>query len=385
MNRKSIKYIVFTQRTFYFLLFSSIGIIAPYFSLYLKSIGLQSKEIGFIFMLFSINRIISPPVWHKIEEKYHNTVSLIRISAFFSSLFFGIYFFVKKFWYIVVASFLFHFFRSAVILLNESLTLVYTKKYNLNYGKIRLFGSIGFMVASIVSGFILHFFPIKSILYMVFIVLIANFMVSLYQIPIPKTHYKKETSRIYNLKPFLLFILIAHLIWLNESAYYPFFSIYMKSIGASPSLLGFSFALAVFSEIIFMFFFENIIQNVRKENFLRFVVFTTIFRWGIIYLIPNPYVITFFQVLHAITFGGYYLVSMKLINEFSGGKPTKALSIFSMATFGLGGALGSSLSGIVVSMIGIRNLFLVMSINAVFIFILSLFFKANTYKESQNL
>lgn len=108
---------------FYFAYFAYVGAVAPYFSLYLASLGLAAAQIGVLLSLGSLTRVIGPNFWGWVADRTQRRARIIGITMALGGACFAGFFFVRSFWGLFVLMLATGFFTSASMPLTESLTL----------------------------------------------------------------------------------------------------------------------------------------------------------------------------------------------------------------------------------------------------------------------
>src|ERR1700709_1014773 len=133
----------------FFCYFAFIGAFAPYFALYLKSLGYTAAEIGMLLAVNPVARIFGPTIWGWLSDHYHARAQLIRVTATGTAIVFVAVFFNHGFAWMFAALLLLNVFWSGVLPLAESATLNLVGSSVGAYGRIRLWGSVGFVVVVI--------------------------------------------------------------------------------------------------------------------------------------------------------------------------------------------------------------------------------------------
>src|SRR5665811_285925 len=83
---------------FYFAYFAYVGVAAPYFSLYLASLGLTAAQIGVLLSLGSLMRVIGPNVWGWVADHTRRRARIVCITLALGSVCYAGFFFVRSFW-----------------------------------------------------------------------------------------------------------------------------------------------------------------------------------------------------------------------------------------------------------------------------------------------
>ena len=364
----------------YFLFFLMIGTYGPFWPVWLLSINFSPQLIATALALATIFKIIIGPLFASLNDKHNNNnviifyISLLSTLTFFSILLLSQNKDSSKLLIVILGCLAWGLFSSTLPLL-EAKTLLITQKKSLDYGKIRLWGSISFIIAALVVGFLIENTN-KNII--IILVLIFSFIttIAVYYTPNNKIKNKKQA-----IKPFysliktpnlLLVFLCCGFIQASHSFYYAFSSIEWLKNGLSSSFIGFCWALGVFAEIILFAFFANKLKTLSPKILLKFAAIITIFRWIILSLSSSPLWIIIAQLGHAGSYGITHLAAIYFISKnISKESQTSAQSIYASISMGIFPAIFINFCGILYSS-GEANLgYLCMTILAVTGFLLS--------------
>ena len=163
---------------FYFIYYFFVGAFVPYWGLYLASEKFSAADIGILMSLFQISRIFAPNFWGWLAEHTAKRVVWIKLTALLGLVGFVAVFWAHGFWalFFVMASL--SLFTSSTLPLSESLTLAHLATTNGHYSRIRMWGSLGFIVAAVILGFMIDAYGIKSLLWFLLTVQITLFVLT---------------------------------------------------------------------------------------------------------------------------------------------------------------------------------------------------------------
>ena len=137
---------------FYFFYFATLGALVPYWGLYLQSIGFTPVDIGKLVAVLMFSRIVAPLVWGWIADRRENQMNAVRLASLLTIVAFTGVFFGTTFWWLAAVMLFFSFFWHASLPLLEVAVMRYTASRPGAYGRVRLWGSIGFIVAVTALG-----------------------------------------------------------------------------------------------------------------------------------------------------------------------------------------------------------------------------------------
>ncbi|HJT50363.1 MAG TPA: MFS transporter [Nitrosospira sp.] len=335
---------------FYFFHFAFIGAFAPYWSLYLKSLSFAAFEIGVLMSLLHVTRIFAPAAWGWLADHTGKRLLIVRFGALAGLISYCGVFFGQSYAWIFATMVLMSFFWSASLPLVEATTLSYLGENAAKYGRIRVWGSVGFILAVTGIGYLLDAFDIGSLLWAV-LGLKLGIVIFSRQIPEAEimVHHPEghPLQQIFKRPEVLAFFVACMLMALAHGPYYTFYSIYLVEHEYSKSTVGWLWATGVICEIGIFFLMPQLMHRFRPKQIMVFSFGCAIARflmigWGVDW----PIVILMAQVLHAATYGAHHATAMLLVHQFFRGRhQAKGQALYTSLTFGLGGTIGGIFSG----------------------------------------
>ncbi len=335
---------------FYFFYYAFVGMFAPYWSLYLKSIHFSAIEISVLLSMQPVMRMIAPNIWGWLADHTGKRLLVVQIAATLSAVFYLGVFATTNFWGLFLVLSLMSFFWSASMPLVEATTLSYLGKNTAHYGRIRSWGSIGFIVSVVGLGYAFDYIAIAWLLWAG---LVCEVGILIFSRQIPKTevvahHTDSQSVKQIVLQPKVLALLGAcFLMSVAHGPYYTFFSIYLVEHGYAKSAVGGLWALGVICEIGVFFLMPALVNRFGFKRILLISFGAAVLRFMLIgWTVDVLVLLLFAQVLHAMTFGAYHAASVGLVHEyFRGRHQSKGQALFGSFTYGAGGVLGGLASG----------------------------------------
>ena len=336
--------------SFYFFYFASLGALLPYWSLYLKSLGFDSIAIGAIIAVIPATKIFAPYVWGWMSDHTGRPVRIVRITNFFAIVAFAGVFFGNGYVWLSLVMFSFSVFWNSSLPLIESTTLNHLGDDHHQYSGIRLWGSLGFILAVVILGEVLQVNSISLVPKVILGLVIGIFLMSLVIKESKPTHHEEQAPIFSVIKQpaVLAFLSVCFLMVLSHGPYYTFYSIYLEDHGYSRRMIGVLWAVGVIAEVAIFLLMNRLLPifGVRKLLLITFL-FTAI-RWLLIgYFVDSLAILFVAQLFHAFSFGVFHAVGIALIHQYFKGKhQDRGQALYSSLSFGVGGALGSFLSGV---------------------------------------
>ncbi len=336
---------------FYFFYFAFVGAMSPFWGLYLKSLMFSAVQIGVLMSLLQVMRIFAPNIWGHIADRTGKRTHIVQIAVISSVVVFLGVFISDSFWWLFIVMAALGFFWSASLPLVEAMTLSHLGERTESYGRIRLWGSVGFIVMVIGIGYALDYLPISWLPGAVWVVMLG--MVVFARVIPESTILPSHTDHVpvWNIvrKPEVASLLIACLLMAAaHGPYYTFYSIYLVDHGYDKSTVGWLWALGVVCEIGIFLMIPRLFARISARRLilisfalagLRFLLIA----WGV----DTPGLIIAAQTLHAFTFGTYHAAAVSLIHQhFQGRHQARGQALYTSISYGIGGAVGGLVSGL---------------------------------------
>jgi PPP family 3-phenylpropionic acid transporter len=354
---------------FYFFYFATIGALIPYWGLYLKSINFSASEIGQLIALMLLSRIVAPNIWGWISDARGQYMGVLRLAASLSVIAFCGVFLGTTFWWLAIVMFVFAFFWDACLPQLEAVTLSHLAGHSRAYARVRLWGSVGFIVSVMGLGYLFDAVALWWLLPSLLSLLLAILVMAMI-VPEWETQTVRSSTLPFHkvfLQPHVGALLVAcFLMQASHGPYYTFYSIYLEEYHYSKSLIGMLWAFGVLCEIGIFVIMHRVQMRYGARRVLLVSSGVAAVRWLLIGFFPDHLeILILAQALHAITFGAYHAAAISLIYKFFA-RPhqVRGQAIYGSVSFGLGGVLGSFYSGIAWSRFGPSGTFEMASILA---------------------
>ena len=314
--------------TNYFLQFLVTGTFLPFWMVYLTSVkNLSVLEASSIFSMLYIARVISGIFLSPYLIKKYNIDITLKLSVGIGLILAVSYGFTNEKIVLGLITFLFGMIYFMVSPLVEGLASLFLREENIDYGKARTYGSLGFTVIGIIIGGILGYVGNEA-LYYILIFLVALYLVFMF-LPQPKLvknlsfqepETKKEKESLYSWvlkdRNAILLIITVFLYQLSHTAYNNYNALYLESMNISAKWLsGVILNVSVIAEIIFFIFSKRLVKRIKPKNLMIFAGVCAIIRWGALAMFHNIYVFTIMQTFHAITFAVAHIAFILILNK----------------------------------------------------------------------
>ncbi len=352
---------------YYFAFFANLGVVIPYLPLYYESLGLTALQIGVLTSIMPLGRPFFAGAWTLPADRLGRRQAATILSCWLSAGAFTLYLFPESFWGLAAVTLLVAVTHAPIHPFAEATVLEATRRLGITYGRVRVWGSIGFVAASALVGAALAYTSIRAVLWAV---IGSALLVALAALWLPQPASGRPRSRT-PLRAFLFrsgvpaFYLAAMLMQASHGAYYTFFSIHMAAQGHSSPVIGFLWALGVIGEMVVMIWSSRLFAAGAPSTLLRLCFLLTALRWILYAGSAALWVAVPAQILHAFSYGAFHLVAVTATHRiFPDDLRASGQAVYSGFTFGLGTVVGAMTAGALHDIVGPFRLYVVCALFA---------------------
>lgn len=353
---------------FYALYFALLGCIAPFWGLYLQHLEFSASDIGLLMGMFGVVRILAPNIWAAQARHFNSTLHMIRLAGLLTVVSFTLIFVARDLVWVAVVMVAYGFFWAAMLPQYEALCMESLGNQLDRYSRVRLWGSLGFVITVGVLGAVFDQWGIALlpvIMWILMVLITVNaWLVSQDKRPKEQVLGQASFLSLLTSKAVIGFIVVNIFLQISFGPYYTFFSIFLESAGYSASLIGVFWAIGVIAEVILFWQFGRIMHLMSWRTWIAVSLIVTGIRWALTgYLLHSFWTLILLQTLHAFSFAAMHAVSMRYIQSlFPGSLQARGQALYSSVSFGLGGAIGAFASGLLWESLGGTLVFLLAGI-----------------------
>jgi len=336
--------------SYYFFYFAAVGTLIPYLGLYLQSLSFGALEIAQITAVLAMARIVSPPLLALLADRRGQFLFYAQLTSFISALLVLGFWWLDDYGSLLWLMWWLGFFWHAALPPMESLTLRSLGANLAPYSRIRLWGSIGFIVAVLGVGYLIEQFGVRAFLWSMTLFFMLMAIVTLFNHEQP--HTREQGLHLNGLwqsikQPVVLLVLVlALLVQLSHGVYYAFYSLLLDDAGYSASEIGWLWTLGVIAEVLLFWRFSHFQTRLSFKGWLLLATGLTLVRWLMIAGFSNVWwLLVIAQLLHAATFGVFHSVVVQWLHEVFHDHQAQGQALYVSITYGIGGVLGSLLAG----------------------------------------
>jgi PPP family 3-phenylpropionic acid transporter len=335
---------------FYWFYFASLGALLPYWGPYLESIGFGPAQIGELTAVLMATRIVAPNLLGWVADRTGRRMSIVRWASLLAALAFAGTLLEPRLAWMALVVCLFSFFWNAALPQFEAVTLTHLGEAPHRYSQVRVWGSVGFIVAVVALGQAIGRFGVGLLPWVVLFLFLGIWAASLLvpgRAAVVHHHHGDPLWRVLVRPQVLSFLVVCFLMQAGHGPYYTFYTIYMEDHGYAPGLVGGFWALGVVAEVLVFLTMHRILRRFTARQVLLTSVALASTRWLLIaFFVQSLPVMAAAQLLHAASFGSYHAAAIHLVHRyFVGRHQGRGQALYSSISFGAGGAVGSLLAG----------------------------------------
>ncbi len=337
---------------FYAAYFATAGVLAPYFPLYLEHRGLSAAQIGVVMAVSQGMRILGPNVWGWLADHVTERVRILRFTSIAAALCFIPVLFPGGFGYVLLTMFAVHFFMTGQIPIAEAMTATRLRDdphAAARYGRLRVWGSISFVVLVLATGVALDWAGVALQPWLVLALLLATAAAGQ---SVREAAHEPHSSAPVSVRALLReprvrwFFASVLLMIFAHGALYTYLSLHLAGLGYSKSAIGVFWVLGVIVEIGFFLNQGRIFARFDPFHLLAASFALAALRFVLIAELAHVVVLLIVaQVLHAATFAVHHSASILTIQRWFHGRATaRGQALYVSIGYGLGGTAGSLLA-----------------------------------------
>jgi PPP family 3-phenylpropionic acid transporter len=365
----------------HFLHIGGKAVVLPFLPLFLIYQQFSSVEIGMIMGIAPLISIVAQPVVGFLSDKYKTIkkiLILLYVCVFATS--FGI-FFSDQFGVVFISVILMHFALSPCTPLIDSMTIKSLGTEKHEYGKIRLWGSVGFGLIAVISGPLLQWWGIEKIFILFwFVILFTLFYFTFLkdQNQSSETVNFKSVAQVFKNRGFIGFIFLCLIVMIPHRINDTMIVLHLERLGGTEFMIGLAWALAAISEVPVFYFLSKKLKEYKDIVLLGVVAVFYSLRWILYSLIDSAWMITILQLSQGLTFGLFWLVAMQMaVRVVPEQLRSTGQSVLASVCFGIGGAIGGTGGGWVFDHWGSSIMYQLMA--AITLFAVLLIFLSHVY------
>jgi PPP family 3-phenylpropionic acid transporter len=332
--------------------------------LYFAELGFGAIEIAALMSMLQVTRILGPFSWGWLSDYLSNRVGIMRFCAVLACITFVAIFYLQEYIPLLIWMFVLHTILSSMVPLGEAATvhaLYKDESFYHRYGRIRLWGSIGFITMVLIAGEIFQWqgiviFPWLGVAVLILLVINTFFLRE------PKIErqplVRGELRSVLRRPEVRWFLLSAFAMIFGHAALYVFYSLYLADLGYNKFEIGLFWTLGVFSEVVFFYLQSKVMARFSPTAILQVTFLFGVIRFVLIGYFASTSLLILAQLMHAASFAAHHSASTRLIQTwFAGPMQARGQALFTTIAYGFGGTLGGLCAGWIWDQLGPNQVF----------------------------
>ncbi|WP_371867710.1 MFS transporter [Duganella guangzhouensis] len=330
---------------FLFCYYAHAGTWSTYATLFFADKGMTVAQIGVLMSMIQVLRIVGPNVWGYVADHYDRRVLVLRMAGFAALAGFSGFFWGDSFGQFMLAMIVLNLFTSGQAPICEALMLSEMKGDLTYYGRIRMWGSIGFIVSVTLVSIALERHGIVALPWLAAALLIATIGAAFHLRDVPRRTHKTAPPPLLSLlrrREVIAFFTSTALMVSAHTSLYTFYSLYLERNGYSKTVIGAMWSLGVLAEVILFYFQSHLFRRWGAMRMMYLALGIGVLRFLMIGLGSNMlWLLVVAQLMHAATFALHHSSSvMTLQRWFSGPLQARGQALYMSISYGIGGSLG---------------------------------------------
>lgn len=349
----------------YAVVYMLLTIYSTFIPVYLDSIGFSKSIIGVLLAVGTLISIIVQPLWGMACDRSSNMNSLLMAMFLGSAISMILYPLSTGFVFIVIITSAYAAFQSSIIPVSDAMVLEYMENRRWKYGPVRIAGSMGYAIMSILAG-ILARHNINAIFLLYFCISMIAF-INVFRLPKIRGHQSKGSKAsmwgLFKSRQLVTLLAFHFVIEITFGFYYSFFPIHYVQIGADSGFLGMAMLVSSFSELPFLIFADKTIKKLGINKVLISSALIISIRWMLTGIVMDINLMLLVSAAHGWSFIVFSYCMATFINK-NVPKELKASgqAINALLCIGVARMIGSSIGGVISDITGFRQVFLINSL-----------------------
>jgi PPP family 3-phenylpropionic acid transporter len=353
----------FWPAAFYFFYFAAIAAVIPFIALYYQSLGFTGGQIGLLFGISPLIGLFASPFWTGLADagQRHKHILFITIAAVV--LLMALVPFVRPFGLLLPLIFAYTFFGAPIVALVDSATLSLLGDRRDLYGRIRLWGTIGWGLSAPLVGELLQRFGIRW-MFWIYPLLMGVNLITVRRLTfvhrVSPTPYWRGMRDLLANRRWVFFLVVAFVAGIGFALHNNYLVVLLESMGASKSIMGFAITVSIISELPVMFFSNFLLRRFKAQGLLFVALAVAGVRCLLYFLAGNPLTVVAIQLLHGLTFPLMWIAGVTYASENAPpGFGATAQGLFGAMMMGFGVASGGLLGGLLLDRLGVAEMYAV--------------------------
>lgn len=348
-------------KSFYFLFYAASASLVPFLVIYYEQLGFSGRQIGLLAAIPPLVMLLGAPIWGALADITQKQKRWLLTAIAGSLVMVFIFAQTTSFVWLIPIVAVYAFFAAPIMPLVDASTMNWLGARRHRYGRIRLWGAIGWGVAAPVAGWLIEVSGVQwafwGYITLMFIGLLVAWLMTIQGTSIRQPFWR-GIRRIAGDRQWLAFLVVTFIGGTCLAIIGNYLFLYMNELGASKTLMGLSLTVATISEVPVLYYSDKLLGRWQARGLLLIALLAYIIRALAYSLVNEPWLFLGIQLLHGLTFSAMWVAGVSYANSNAPtGLESTAQGLFSGILLGLGGIAGALIGGFLYDEIGAVALF----------------------------
>ena len=335
---------------YYFLFYGAFSVMLPFMAIFYKAQGLNGGQIGLLAALPPIISFFGAPLWTGAADASHRHKLITLVSMLGVAITTFLIPGIASFGGLLLMISLYAFLGAPTASLVDSAVLTMLGDYKERYGRVRLWGTVGYGAIAPFAGYLIGRLGLKWAFWGYAILMLGGFLI-VTRIPFRQSRstgsFRGGMRALMGNRPWMLFLVMVFIAGIGNATINNYLFVYMQSLGASNILMGFALTASTLSEIPAMFFSDRLLRRFGARGMLIIAMTTIGLRLICYSLTTQPWVVLLIQLCHGLTFAAIFTAGVYYADQVAPpGMKATTQGMFSGTLMGFGSAAGGLLGGL---------------------------------------
>lgn len=349
------------SKAFYFFYFAAMATLLPFLVLYFNQLGLSGRQIGTLTGMAPLMTLISASFWGGVADSTQQHQRVLWLTIVGAVVFALIISVAQTFWWLLLLVIGYAFLAGPIIPLIDSTVLTLLGKQTAQYGRIRLWGAVGWGISAPIAGWLIEQSGLRWSFYSFGILMMILLLVAV-RLPVQKSRiggtYWTQLGILLRNRQWALFLLVIFIGGMGLAIIHNYLFLYMQDLGAGKVLMGLALSAATLSEMLVFLFSERLMVRWGTRSLLIIGLLSMTIRLIGCSFVYTPWVVLLFQLLHGPSFAMMWVASVSYAGKMAPpGMEATTQGLLSSVNFGLGAAVGAFLGGTLYQQLGPHLMF----------------------------
>jgi PPP family 3-phenylpropionic acid transporter len=338
-----------------------LATLSPFLALYYQILGLSGGEMGLLLGLLPLVATFAAPFWTGLADVRHWHKAILMVTLVVVVVIMAVFPDIGATPLLFPAVVIYAFFSAPIISLIDSATVAALGENKDKYGRIRLWGTIGWGIAAPIAGGLLQRFGLQWAFWIYATVLFIAILPAsqmVFTCAQPRTPFRKGLRKLLTDRSWIFFLAMVFVTGIGLSVSSTYLSVLMNSLGGTKTMTGWALTVSTLSELPVMFFSYLLLRRLKVRGMFLLAITMTGIRSLLYAFIWTPGGIIAVQLLHGLTYSAMWVAGVTYASENApAGLTALALGIFGSTQTGFGAAAGSLLGGLLIGRFGPEGMY----------------------------